>query len=425
MLRTIFPRRLYQWLGPLLATGLIVLVVAAIVVVSGVFNLAATTPHPPTWANFLHYVFRRSVAFHSNSLQPPKDLDSPGRIAIGAAHYANVCANCHGTPGLGQNPIALAMTPRPPYLAEQIIGDNAREIFWILKHGVKYSAMPGWPTQVRDDEIWSMVAFARALPKLDYDRYRQLAFGEMATPSNTSPPKLAFGPSPALRRYVSFNSTIPQGNINRYDAPASGPDSFAQDDSPLNGCVRCHGAAGTGRVVGAFPNIAIQTPGYLQQTLAAFASGRRYSAFMQTVAAQLSPAQITALSAHYSAQPLAKSLAATVEPLPANYVALGEQIAERGIRERGIGACSGCHALVSNDERVYPRLRGQNADYMIQQMRLFRAGGRGNSLQYNPMVKVAAKLSDREIVAVSAYYAEQTPTAALVAPADRKLVKAN
>lgn len=425
MLRTIFPRRLYQWLGPLLAAGLLALIVAAIVVVSGVFNLAATTPHPQTWAKFLHYTFRRSVAFHSSELTPPKDLDSPTRIAMGAGHYANVCANCHGAPGIGQNPIALAMTPRPPYLAAQITGDNAREIFWILKHGVKYSAMPGWPTQVRDDEIWSMVAFARALPKLNYDQYRQLAFGEAATPTGNSAPQTPFGPAPALRRYVSFNSNIPQGNINWYVTPAAGPDSFAQDDTPLNSCVRCHGAAGTGRVVGAFPNIAIQTPGYLQQTLAAFASGRRYSAIMQTVAAQLSPAQIEALSAHYAAQPIARSLAATVEPLPANYVAMGEQIAERGLRERGIGACSGCHALVSNDARVYPRLRGQNADYMIQQMRLFRAGGRGNSLNYNPMVKVAAKLSDQEIVAVSAYYAEQTPTAALVAPADRKLIEAN
>ena len=38
------------------------------------------------------------------------------------------------------------------------------ELFEIVDHGVKYSAMPSWPTQARDDEVWSMVAFLRQLP---------------------------------------------------------------------------------------------------------------------------------------------------------------------------------------------------------------------------------------------------------------------
>ena len=409
-----------QWLGPLFATGFVLLLVAASAIVIGLPNLAATTPHPQGWAKFLHFTFRRAVAFHSNDLVVPKDLDSPTRVAMGAGHYANVCANCHGAPGTGQSVIALAMTPRPPYLAQQIAGADPRYLFWILKNGVKYSAMPGWPVQNRDDEIWSMVGFLRQLPKAGYAGYRRAAFGEAAA----NAPAMPFGDAPRLSRYVSFNSDIPQGNINRYASPATGPDSYAQDNMPLAGCSRCHGAAGTGRVVGAFPNLTIQTPAYLRNALAAYASGQRQSAIMQTVATQLSPVQIAALGDYFAGRPKARSLAATVEPLPAGYVALGEQIAERGIRDRGIGACSGCHALTATDVRVYPRLRGQNADYMIQQMRLFRAGGRGNVGKYNPMTQVAYKLTDQEIVAVSAYYAEQVPTDAPVAAADAALVKA-
>ena len=423
MLRSIFPQRLYQWLGPLLAAALIAVVIGMLVVFSGVLNLAASTPHPQGWAGFLHYTFRRSVAFHSSDLQPPADIGSPSRIALGAAHYANVCANCHGAPGIGQNPIALAMTPRPPYLPLQVRGASDPYLFWILKHGVKYSAMPGWPTQQRDDEVWTMVSFVRQLPKLDYNSYRQIAFNDNGAPA-AEPQRIAFGGNPVLRGYVSNNSVVPQGNINRYVTPASGPDTFAQDGTPLTACSRCHGAAGTGRAVGSFPNIAIQTPAYIRETLAAYASGQRRSAFMQTVAAQLSPAQMDALAAHYGNLPRAKSLAAVERPLPATEIALGEQLAERGIQARGIGACSGCHALTANDVRVYPRLRGQNAEYTITQMKLFRAGGRGNSGQYNPMYKVSRGLSDREIEAVAAYYAAATPTDAPVDPADRKLVKA-
>lgn len=422
MLRDLFPRRLLQWLGPFLAAALTALVVAAMVVFSGVYNLAATTPHPQPWANFLHFVFKRSVAHHSGDLVVPKDIDSPNRVALGAAHYANVCANCHGAPGIGQNPIALAMTPHPPYLPLQIAQDDDKAIFWILKHGVKYSAMPGWPTQVRDDEIWSMVGFVKTLPNLKYDIYRRVAFGETgeATPAL---PKIAFGSNPAATAYTSHNSTIPQGNINRYQWPASGPNEFGQTDDPLPTCARCHGAAGTGRVVGAFPNLAILDPQYIRSTLAAYASGRRQSAYMQTVAAQLSPAQIDGLAAYYSRQSKVKSLAAATVPAPPADVAYGEQIALQGLRDRKIGACSGCHALADADVKAYPRLNGQNEDYLINQMRLFRGGGRGNSGKYNPMVNVSKNLTDREIGAVSAYYAAQVPYGAAVLRAEGKLVQ--
>ncbi len=423
MLRDIFPRRLIQWLGPLVFAALAGLVVAAAIVVSGVFNLAATTPHPQTWADFLHYVFKRSVAFHSGDLKPPADLDSPNRIALGAAHYANVCANCHGTPGLGQNPIQLAMTPRPPYLPAQIVQDDDKAIFWILKHGVKYSAMPGWPTQVRDDEIWSMVGFVKTLPKLRYDVYRRVAFGETGSgPVNL--PRIDFGSSPALRRYVSFNSDVPQGNVNHYDWPAAGPGEWGQTGDVLTTCARCHGAAGTGRAVGAFPNLAILSPTYIRASLTAFASGKRQSAYMQTIADQLSPAQIDGAAAYFAAQPKAKSLAAATFAVPAADVAYGAQIALKGLEARHIGACAGCHALADTDVRAYPRLNGQNEDYLVNQMKLFRAGGRGNSLNYNPMAAVAKNLTDREIGAVSAYYAAQTPYGASVLKAEGKLVQA-
>ena len=144
---------------------------------------------------------------------------------------------------------------------------------------------------------------------------------------------------------------------------------------------------------------------------------------MQTVADQLSPAQIDAVADYYAKQPKAKSLAAATFAVPAADVQYGAQIALRGLESRHIGACSGCHALADADVRQYPRLNGQNEDYLINQMLLFRAGGRGNSGPYNPMVAVAKTLSDREIAAVSAYYAAQTPYSPSVIRAEDKLVE--
>ena len=110
-------------------------------------------------------------------------------------------------------------------------------------------------------------------------------------------------------------------------------------------------------------------------------------------------------------------------PVSAADVEYGRQIALEGLRDRKIGACNGCHALADADVRAYPRLNGQNKDYLIGQMRLFRGGGRGNWGRYNPMVGVSKGLTDPEISAVSAYYAAQAPYDVSVLRAEAKLVR--
>lgn len=407
MIRTLFPRRIVQWLGPLFAAGIAAACVAAIVIVSGVYNLAATTPHPQYLSHILHYTFNRVVATQSAGLLAPADLNDPSRVAIGATHFAQVCANCHGAPGLGQSPIALAMTPRPPYLVEQIRDLNPAETFWVLKHGVKYSAMPGWPTQTRDDEIWSMVSFVQKLPHMDYNTYRTLAFGQAAS---ARVPELPFGANPRWTTYYQHNSTIPQGDINAYRFPVSGPNEAAQLNDPLANCSRCHGAGGNGRAMGGFPNLTIQTPAYLRRELQEFATGNRHSAVMLTVAAQLSPAQMDAAAAFYAAQPLQRAASAGAMPDPA-LVALGRSVAD-GTNAVGSKGCNYCHNLQQKGQPVYPRLQGQDAHYIANQLYLFARGGRIEPGVYNPMTAIAHGLTDREKVAVAAYFATQNPVAA-------------
>ena len=72
------------------------------------------------------------------------------------------------------------MVPAPPVLADVVDDWNSRELFWIVKHGIKYTAMPAWSTQRRDDEVWAMVAFLQQLPRMEAPHYRELALGPLA-----------------------------------------------------------------------------------------------------------------------------------------------------------------------------------------------------------------------------------------------------
>ena len=111
------------------------------------------------------------------------------------------------------------MTPRPPYLAPQIANWKREELFYIVKHGVKFTGMPAWPARERDDEVWAMVAFLEKLPKLDEAAYRRLAYGE---------------PQPAAPMEAM-----------------EGAEQVAPAD--LQTCARCHGGDGIARRKWRFP----------------------------------------------------------------------------------------------------------------------------------------------------------------------------
>jgi len=68
--------------------------------------------------------------------------------------------------------------------------------------------------------------------------------------------------------------------------------------------------------------------------------------------------------------------------------------------------CSACHGPNGNSVNPeWPRLAGQSAVYVAEQLRLFRSGVRNNPV----MKPLAASLSDQDIDDLAVYYEAQTP----------------
>jgi len=69
--------------------------------------------------------------------------------------------------------------------------------------------------------------------------------------------------------------------------------------------------------------------------------------------------------------------------------------------------CSACHGPNGNSANPdYPRLAGQNAVYIAEQLRLFRSGVRNNPV----MMPMGATLKDQDIDDLAVYFEAQTPT---------------
>jgi hypothetical protein len=103
---------------------------------SGIYNVAASEDHWPITRWFLAFGMRHSVELRSRGIVAPP-LDHASLFHRGLGHYAGACAPCHGAPGEPQNPTALAMLPKPPYLPREGRDWSAAELFWIVKHGLK------------------------------------------------------------------------------------------------------------------------------------------------------------------------------------------------------------------------------------------------------------------------------------------------
>jgi cytochrome c553 len=123
--------------------------------------------------------------------------------------------------------------------------------------------------------------------------------------------------------------------------------------------------------------------------------------------AQAAPAASTAAPAPAAAP--AEAAPAEGAPAPASAAAVSAPFAtgKAASGEAKAALCSSCHGPNGNSANPeWPRLAGQSAVYIAEQLRLFRSGVRDNPI----MKPLAATLSDQDISDLAVYYEAQTPT---------------
>lgn len=361
---------------------------ALLAALAGLIPIRASSGHMPLTEWLLNTTMRRSVATRSAGV-PSVPLDDPGLVLKGAGHYAHGCEPCHGAPGRPQPEYARHMTPRPPRFTDEAAEVRTYErddLFYVVRHGVKLTGMPAWPSEHRDDEVWAVVAFLLALPGMSADEYAALAAVGDAAP-----------------RVEEVGETGLEGEA---------AEAFAA-------CARCHGTDGRRREPGVFPRLAGQSPEYLYRALVAFAEGERESGIMATAAAGLDRGTMRALALHYAGLRAGPVADPSLDPAPEvapEAIERGAAIAAVGVPERRIPSCADCHGpagLRSGDvaprNPAYPRIAGLHPSYLALQLHLFKEGDRGGSSYAHLMERAVENLTEDEIAAVAAYYGSLAP----------------
>lgn len=170
-------------------------------------------------------------------------------------------------------------------------------------------------------------------------------------------------------------------------------------------CAACHTQTGNS-VVTQFPKLAGQAPDYLAKQLTDVKSGVRKSEVMSPIATKLSNAEIKALASYFAGQARTPGVVGN-----SKLVAAGAVVYNEGNKENGVPACAGCHMPDGRGAPRFPLVASQHADYVVAQLKAFKAGTRSNDLG-KIMRAVASRMTDDEMTSVAQYIASlPVPTA--------------
>lgn len=177
-------------------------------------------------------------------------------------------------------------------------------------------------------------------------------------------------------------------------------------------CLGCHGARPQGDAY--FPRIAGKPAGYLYNQLRHFRDGRRHSPMMVYMTAHLPDAYLREIADYFAAQhpPYPPPAPGSASQAGSAQLARGEALVRHGDPARKIPACMACHgAALTGVAPAIPGLLGLPSDYINAQFGAWKNTTR-RAAAPDCMAQIAARLSEADVAAASAWLARQTPDAA-------------
>lgn len=159
------------WITAALLLIVLLVVIAGMFVYSGGYNVAATVPDSRPMRRLLSFTSDRSVHAHAGEITTVPPLGDSAQLIEGAREYDAMCAQCHAAPGHDRGYVGKGLYPRPPHLTHVFHDWNDREVFWIVKNGIKLTGMPAFGPTHDDASLWAIVAFLHRFPDMSPARY--------------------------------------------------------------------------------------------------------------------------------------------------------------------------------------------------------------------------------------------------------------
>jgi mono/diheme cytochrome c family protein len=110
----------------------------------------------------LRGTLKREAPAGKNPLPPTAE-----NYAAAVKLYAANCAVCHGAADAARSNVAKGLYQEPPQLAKDGVEDDPDGVsFWKVKHGIRFTGMPGFGRTLSDTQIWQLTLFLKNMDHL-------------------------------------------------------------------------------------------------------------------------------------------------------------------------------------------------------------------------------------------------------------------
>jgi mono/diheme cytochrome c family protein len=161
---------LHLAVGAAVAIVVIVPLGALAFIKSGIYDVAAFKRHTTLTEWVTHETMIHSVKRHAKTIVAPARF-TPAQVVAGFCQYEAHCVACHGAAGVARAQWVSGLEPQPPYLLDEPQRFAPRELFWIAQNGIKMTGMPSWRDSMSEPQMWDVVAWLDASPKLPPQTY--------------------------------------------------------------------------------------------------------------------------------------------------------------------------------------------------------------------------------------------------------------
>ena len=137
-----------------------------LVLVLGIYPVNADVDEYWLEKKVAHMAVSAHVKKQVQGLQNPIATVTPRILMAGMKTFKRDCEGCHGSASNKDATFANSLYPKAPHFGPDGIDDPVEELFWITKHGIRLTGMPGFRSMLSDDEIWELAVFMRNIDNL-------------------------------------------------------------------------------------------------------------------------------------------------------------------------------------------------------------------------------------------------------------------
>ena len=135
---------------------IVILALGLLFALLGFVSMRADNPPSKMETTLATHVMDASVARAAPKVANPVTADEANLVA-GARLYSAHCTLCHGDPAHPKSLLADSLNPPAPQFTDDMADMPENQNFYIIQHGIRWTAMPGWKNVLSEQQTWQVV----------------------------------------------------------------------------------------------------------------------------------------------------------------------------------------------------------------------------------------------------------------------------